>query len=1038
MGAAGGLGTPHAIAAAFAMGAEYVVTGSVNQSCVESGTSDAARSMLVAAGIADFAMAPAADMFELGVELQVLRKGTMFPMRAARLSALYRAHDSLDDLGEDDRAWLERTVLRAPVEAVWESCVEYFTRRDPDQLLRARDHPKRRMALVFRWYLGMASRWAAVGDAERAADYQIWAGPALGAFNDWVAGTALARPEERRVALVTDVLLGGAAVMMRKSILTAGGIRSGPVSIRSASSTRTPRPTRPRRRAGPGHDRRDRRRRPGRRPGPHRSPRGRRRPRPALARRSLRARQPRRLRAGGRARPRERPTALLERARAEDLHLLYTPRAWGGTLDDPVRAGRTARTLVARDGDVMTNLLMSLTPVLVTGLLGSGAQRASAVDAVTRGADVGYALSEREHGSDLLRMDTTARTDGSRVVLDGRKWWVGRAPTAERFVVVARSGGRGPTAFSAYDVPADAPGLSVDAPHGTAGFPGTAFADVGLSGSRSRRRRSSARRDPRWRRSSGPSPSWGPQPPRVARGDGRRPDAPRPHRRGAPRGSRAPGRPRLPGRRGPHRRLGARRGGRRRGRPARAPHRSRVRRAPLRVRQARRVPLRAAGARPRRRRPVDAGGRRRRAVGHARAGRPERADDPRHRREPDVDPARRRGVAPPDRRRGGRRPVRGGAPAARSRAGRARPGPPRRRAPAPRPGGRGPPLDADALRASPDGGFGSDVERLLDALDRSDARIRSSAASSRSPAPRTSSPRCGAGRSSRAPRARSAPGTAASSAPSPHGSAWTTSPSSPRRCSTARGTGTTAAASTTRSTGDAGSSTPSAATCGDGGTMTEPGTGLHAPRGSRGRPRRLALGASFEAAMGDAWGSGPFGYAASRRRDEDEREASDEYGALRRMGFLEWTIPASAGGLAVDVDETFLLTRLLSRRDQTLAVTAMATSVGYLPVWVDGTDAQRRELGARILAGDRVAFALSEEAHGSDVLGNETVAVRDGADWRVSGRKEGIGNAPLARFLTCVARTGARPGPGSLSLLLVDRRRRARIRRRCARGGPGA
>lgn len=184
----------------------------------------------------------------------------------------------------------------------------------------------------------------------------------------------------------------------------------------------------------------------------------------------------------GRARRGERPTALLERARAEGLHLLYTPRAWGGALDDPVRAGHVARTLVARDGDVMTNLLMSLTPVLVTGLLGSGAQRASAVDAVTRGVDVGYALSEREHGSDLLRMDTTARTDGSRVVLDGRKWWVGRAPTAGRFVVVARSGGRGPTAFSAYDVPADAPGLSVDAPHGTAGFPGTAFADVGLSG----------------------------------------------------------------------------------------------------------------------------------------------------------------------------------------------------------------------------------------------------------------------------------------------------------------------------------------------------------------------------------------------------------------------------------------------------------------------------------------------------------------------------------------------------------------------------
>ena len=29
-------------------------------------------------------MAPAADMFEMGVKLQVLKRGTMFPMRAAQ------------------------------------------------------------------------------------------------------------------------------------------------------------------------------------------------------------------------------------------------------------------------------------------------------------------------------------------------------------------------------------------------------------------------------------------------------------------------------------------------------------------------------------------------------------------------------------------------------------------------------------------------------------------------------------------------------------------------------------------------------------------------------------------------------------------------------------------------------------------------------------------------------------------------------------------------------------------------------------------
>ncbi|MBF4621306.1 PfaD family polyunsaturated fatty acid/polyketide biosynthesis protein [Clavibacter sp. VKM Ac-2542] len=229
VGAAGGLGTPEALAAAFTMGAEYVVTGSVNQSCVESGTSDAARAMLAGAELTDFAMAPAADMFELGVELQVLRKGTMFPMRASRLLTMYRANASLEGLAAEDREWLERVVLRAPVEEVWASCVEYFTRRDPDQLTRAAGDPRRRMALVFRWYLGMASRWATVGEPGREADYQVWAGPALGAFNAWVQGTPLERPEGRRVALVADLLLRGAAVATRATVLTASGVRTGAV-----------------------------------------------------------------------------------------------------------------------------------------------------------------------------------------------------------------------------------------------------------------------------------------------------------------------------------------------------------------------------------------------------------------------------------------------------------------------------------------------------------------------------------------------------------------------------------------------------------------------------------------------------------------------------------------------------------------------------------------------------------------------------------------------------------------------------------------
>ncbi|MFE6285157.1 PfaD family polyunsaturated fatty acid/polyketide biosynthesis protein [Streptomyces sp. NPDC057877] len=228
VGAAGGIGTPEAAWAAFAMGADYVVTGSVNQSCVEAGTSDLVKEMLARADLADCEMAPAADMFEMGVELQVLKRGTLFPMRARQLYELYRDHDGIDAIPAPVRARLEQQVFRRPLTDVWDETVTYFQRRDPAQLARAADHPKRRAALIFRWYLGMASRWATTGEPDRAVDYQIWCGPAMGSFNSWVRGTYLAAPRNRRVADIARHLMSGAAFHQRLSLLRAAGLALSP------------------------------------------------------------------------------------------------------------------------------------------------------------------------------------------------------------------------------------------------------------------------------------------------------------------------------------------------------------------------------------------------------------------------------------------------------------------------------------------------------------------------------------------------------------------------------------------------------------------------------------------------------------------------------------------------------------------------------------------------------------------------------------------------------------------------------------------
>ncbi len=224
VGAAGGLGTPSSVAAAFALGAAYVLTGSVNQAAVESGLSDEGKVMLAQADIADVAMAAAADMFELGVKLQVLKRGTLFAARANKLYDAYRGHDSLEAIAPALRRDLEQKVLGASFDEVWAETEAFWSAREPSEVERARSDAKHRMALVFRWYLGKSSRWAITGETARRADYQIWCGPAMGAFNTWVKGSFLEEPARREAVQIALNLLEGAAVVTRAQQLRTFGV----------------------------------------------------------------------------------------------------------------------------------------------------------------------------------------------------------------------------------------------------------------------------------------------------------------------------------------------------------------------------------------------------------------------------------------------------------------------------------------------------------------------------------------------------------------------------------------------------------------------------------------------------------------------------------------------------------------------------------------------------------------------------------------------------------------------------------------------
>ena len=225
VGVAGGIATHQSALAAFMAGAAYVVTGSINQSCTEAGTSQYTKQLLAQAEMVDVMMAPAADMFEMGVKLQVLKRGTLFPLRAQKLYELYKTYNAIEEIPNEEREKLEKQIFKKSLIAVWEDTVTYLSTRNPDKVAKAASNPKLKMALIFRWYLGLSSRWSNSGEKGREVDYQIWCGPAMGSFNNWVKNSYLSEPHNRQVVDVAIQIMRGAAYLYRLQNLKIQGLQ---------------------------------------------------------------------------------------------------------------------------------------------------------------------------------------------------------------------------------------------------------------------------------------------------------------------------------------------------------------------------------------------------------------------------------------------------------------------------------------------------------------------------------------------------------------------------------------------------------------------------------------------------------------------------------------------------------------------------------------------------------------------------------------------------------------------------------------------
>ncbi|HYO37023.1 MAG TPA: acyl-CoA dehydrogenase family protein [Geodermatophilus sp.] len=119
----------------------------------------------------------------------------------------------------------------------------------------------------------------------------------------------------------------------------------------------------------------------------------------------------------------------------------------GGTIEgygcpgmSAVASGLVAAELARADGSIGTfNGVHSFLAMQSIALLGSEEQRERFLPPMARMEELGaFALTEPQHGSDAVALETRARRDGDSYVLDGRKKWIGNGTIADHVIVWAR------------------------------------------------------------------------------------------------------------------------------------------------------------------------------------------------------------------------------------------------------------------------------------------------------------------------------------------------------------------------------------------------------------------------------------------------------------------------------------------------------------------------------------------------------------------------------------------------------------------------
>jgi alkylation response protein AidB-like acyl-CoA dehydrogenase len=144
---------------------------------------------------------------------------------------------------------------------------------------------------------------------------------------------------------------------------------------------------------------------------------------------------------------------------------------------------------------------------------------------------------------------------------------------------------------------------------------------------------------------------------------------------------------------------------------------------------------------------------------------------------------------------------------------------------------------------------------------------------------------------------------------------------------------------------------------------------------------------------------------------------------LGELGLMGIPFPEEYGGGGGDTLSYALAIEELARIDASVCITVAAhTSLGTMPIYLWGTDEQKRDWLPELCAGRKLAaFGLTEPEAGSDAGNVRTRAVLEDGEWVINGAKQFITNSgtDITGCVNITAVTGSSNGHKEISNFIV-------------------